>query len=361
VINDPTRITLVVVAVAATVAALVWWLGARRMRRTWQRIDDGSRRDAIVLAQAAYRRQLHAATLWSAVVVVATAGGMAGPEGAAIGSAAFVIPAALTWRERGQASADARLMEGRARLERRALEVLSQDDLAPRRWAARLAPEELPEFEGYEVGAVYEAGTGMMAGDFYDVFSTAPGRLVAVIGDVTGHGIEPSITAFQTKYLLRVFLRQFRDPGQALFELNHQLSQLGRPEELVSLCAVVLDAESRTLRYASAGHPPVWLWHDREPRPLRATGPLLTLEATSDYGSREVPLDEGDVLVLYTDGLTEARSGDQMFGEDRVAQALRRDPSMAAPRLCRNLLDAAREFASEPLSDDVAILAVRRR
>ena len=77
---------------------------------------------------------------------------------------------------------------------------------------------------GFEVGTVYQAGTGLMAGDFYDVFRIGPNRLAAVIGDVTGHGIEASITAFQAKYLLRVFLEQFRDPAQALEQLNAQMS-----------------------------------------------------------------------------------------------------------------------------------------
>ena len=95
----------------------------------------------------------------------------------------------------------------------------------------------------------------MMAGDFYDVFRVAPNRVAAVIGDVTGHGIEPSITAFQAKYLLRVFLRQYRDPAQALEELNAQMSAIERREEFISLCVVVFDTEAGTLRYASAGHP----------------------------------------------------------------------------------------------------------
>src|SRR5581483_6496855 len=109
---------------------------------------------------------------------------------------------------------------------------------------------------GFEVGRVYEPGTGAMAGDFYDLFPTAPNRAAAVIGDVAGHGIEPSITAFQVKYLLRVFLREYRDPGQALEELNALMSAQGRPEEFVSLVAAVFDTAAGTMRYASAGHPP---------------------------------------------------------------------------------------------------------
>src|SRR5699024_6573103 len=191
---------------------------------------------------------------------------------------------------------DSRIAEGRLGIERRAEEVLTQDDLAPRRWAERLAPEDLPELEGFEIGGLYTPGTGMMAGDFYDVFRVGPTRIAAVIGDVTGHGIDASITAFQTKYLLRVHLRQYRDPAQAIEELNRQMSMPDRGEEMVSLCVVVFDTEADTLRYASAGHPPAWLWHERDILPLEATGPLLLLDADLSFHSREVRLDPDDLL-----------------------------------------------------------------
>jgi serine phosphatase RsbU (regulator of sigma subunit) len=210
------------------------------------------------------------------------------------------------------------------------------------------------------VGRVYQAGSGLMAGDFYDVFRITPTRLAAVIGDVSGHGIEPAITAFQAKYLLRVFLRQYRDPGQALEELNAQMAAIGRPEEFISLCVAVFDTEAGTLRYASAGHPAAWLWHHREVQPLRATGPLLMLDPRGEYLSREMQLDEGDLLLTYTDGLAEARNGEHLFGEERVANMLRRDPGVVADVLCKSLLEAAIDFASGPITDDVAILAIRR-
>jgi serine phosphatase RsbU (regulator of sigma subunit) len=188
----------------------------------------------------------------------------------------------------------------------------------------------------------------------------APSRIVAVIGDVTGRGIEASITAFQAKYLLRVFLRQYRDPAQALEELNTQMAAPDRMEEFISLVVVVFDTDAGTLRFASAGHPAAWLWHEREVRPLRATGPLLMLDPRGTYHSREITLNAGDLLLLYTDGLAEVRNGDQIFGEERIANSLRRDPNVAAGVLCKNLLETARDFASESLSDDVAIMAIRR-
>jgi serine phosphatase RsbU (regulator of sigma subunit) len=176
---------------------------------------------------------------------------------------------------------------------------------------------------------------------------------------VSGHGIEPSITAFQAKHLLRVFLLQFRDPAQALEELNAQLTS-ARPEEFISMAVVVFDTEAGTLRYASAGHPPAFLWHDDEVRPLSATGPLIALMPDAEFTSREVALESGDVVLMYTDGLAEARTGEHLFGEDRVANHLRRDPRAHVDVLCKALMEAAEDFADGPLNDDTAILAIRR-
>ena len=72
------------------------------------------------------------------------------------------------------------------------------------------------------------------------------------------------------------------------------------------------------------------------------------------------PLEPGDLLLLYTDGLAEARSGGQLFGEERIASIIRREPNHDPTTLCKILLEAASDFAASPLTDDVAILAVRR-
>jgi sigma-B regulation protein RsbU (phosphoserine phosphatase) len=71
-------------------------------------------------------------------------------------------------------------------------------------------------------------------------------------------------------------------------------------------------------------------------------------------------LESGDLVLLYTDGLSEVRDGGQMFGEDRIAAAVRRDPGVSADVLCKSLLEAASDFSSGPLPDDIAILAIRR-
>jgi hypothetical protein len=357
------QLVLVLLGVGCVLSAVVWARSSRRLHRAWRRLAiaverEGLGADARDLARSQFRKEVHTAGLYIAVAVACVAIAGLAPRPGVLVLAAVLVPVGVTMRYGPRFLAEARVAEQRAVLERRAEEVLSQ--LAPKRWAARLAPPDLPPIEGFEVGRVYEPGAGAMAGDFYDLYQTSPTRTAAVIGDVSGHGIEPSITAFQVKYLLRVFLREYRDPAQALEELNALMSAQGRPEEFVSLVAAVFDTAAGTLRYASAGHPPGWLWNEGEVRALRATGPLLTLDPHAEYTSREVTLEAGDLLLLYTDGLAEARSGEQLFGEDRIAGVLRRDPGQDTTVLCKSLLDAAHDFAEGPLNDDLAILAIRR-
>jgi serine phosphatase RsbU (regulator of sigma subunit) len=353
---------LVLVAVACLAAAAVWGRSARYLRKVELRVEAefGSDNDATSLARAAFRKELHTTALYVLLAIASLAVGLSDKENAVTLYAFIFVPIAVSIFYGRDFIRESRLFEDRAMLERRAEEVLSQEELAPRRWAERLAPDDLPDFAGFEVGRVYQPGTGLMAGDFYDVFRVAPSRVAAVIGDVTGHGIEPSITAFQAKYLLRVFLRQFRDPAQAIEELNTQMGAQARPEEFISLMVAVFDTDAGTLRFASAGHPAGWLWHDREVQPLRATGPLLLLDPQASYISREITLEEGDLLLTYTDGLAEARDGEAMFGEERIAGFLRRDPGVDPDVLCKTLIEAARDFASSPITDDIAVLAIRR-
>jgi serine phosphatase RsbU (regulator of sigma subunit) len=355
-------VLLAVVAVACAAAALVWGRSARYLRRVHERAlrEFGPDDEVTMLARGAFRKELHTTVLYSLLALGAIVRTVFDRPEALVVFALVLGPVLFTVLYRRRFIPDARIFEQRSLLERRAEEVLSQEALAPRRWSQRLAPEDLPDVPGFEVGRVYSPGSGMMAGDFYDVFRVTPNRVAAVIGDVTGSGIDASITAFQAKYLLRVFLREYRDPGQAIEELNAMMFSQARPEEFISLLAVVFDTTAGTLRFASAGHPAAWLWHDREVQPLRATGPLLLLDPTAGFYSREIELDEGDTLLLYTDGLAEARDGQQLFGEERIAQFLRRDPGVDPDVLCKSLLEAARDFASTPLNDDIAILAIRR-
>lgn len=356
---------LLAVAIGCALAAFIWLRSSFRLERSWRRIERlvgeaGRGQDAANLAFFAFRKELHTGLLYLILAGALAFGSVRKRPEFDIPMLLLLAPVFGTLVYGRRFLRQAQAVEARTLLERRAEEVIEQEATAPRAWAARLAPEDLPPTEGFEIGHVYEAGSGLMAGDFYDLFQTHPTRIVAAIGDVSGHGIEPSITAFQVKYLLRVFLAEYRDPAQALEKLNAVMSKHGGSEEFASLCVALFDLQAGTMRVASAGHPPAVFWHDGEVRLLRATGPLLTLDPDATYVSRETELRPGDVLLMYTDGLVEARAGDQLFGDERVAQMLKRDPGQEADVLCKSLLEAARDFAAAPLGDDVAILAIRR-
>jgi len=357
-------VVLIGLGLICVVAAIGWARSARYRRRFLSNVehDEANPQEdaAFRLAQSAFNKEVHSAAMYTTLAVASFFTAASDSPRAPMVFALAAIPAVISVYWSRGAVREARLSRQRFFLERRAEEALQQDDFAPKAWAARLAPETLPDVTGFEVGRMYEAGSGLMAGDFFDVYRVGPKRLAAVIGDVRGHGIESSITAFQAKYLLRVFLRQFRDPAQALEELNQQMSEMDRGEEFISMIVVVFDTEAGTIRYASAGHPAGWLWHGREVAPLRATGPLLMLDPGAAYFSREVPLEPDDFVLLYTDGLAEARNGDELFGEERIAMAIRRDPGAPPEVLTKALLEEARDFANGMIDDDVAILAVRR-
>jgi serine phosphatase RsbU (regulator of sigma subunit) len=353
---------LAAVAVCCLVASVLWARAAlirlRFLRKVEQETTDP---DARLLASSALAQHVHAAGLYATLAVAALLGAVTHREWSVLLAGLLIVPVVATvWLSR-YARRDARLSFLRLGLEQRAHEILSQEDTAPQRWAERLAPSRLPDTTGYEVGTAHQAGTGVMSGDLLDVFRLPSGRLCCVVGDVSGHDVEASISALQAKFLLRTYLRRYRDPGQALEELNGQLIDYERPEEFVSLFVAVFDDEAGTVRYASAGHPAGWLCVERAPRALRATGPLLMMDPASTYRSVELPYRSGDLLVVATDGLFEARVGDQLFGEERVAAVVRRDWDAAAQVLCKTLIDEAVDFSSGPLGDDVTVLAVRRR
>ena len=269
-------------------------------------------------------------------------------------------PSAITLRYGPRFLDEAGVIEDRASLERRAEEVLEQEKLAPRRWAARLAPEDLPSSRASRSARSTSPAAGSWPATSTTCSRPAPGRLAAVIGDVCGHGIDASITAFQVKYLLRVFLRQYRDPAQALEELNGQLAGHDRVEEFVSLCVerVRPDGRHAALR---VGRPSRGVAvARRRGAALRATGPLLTLDPDAPYCSREIPLDAGDLLLLYTDGLSEARAASSCSARSASPQTCAATPACDADMLCKTLLEAARDFSDTALTDDVAILAMRR-
>ncbi len=205
----------------------------------------------------------------------------------------------------------------------------------------------------------------LIGGDFYDLFPLGGGRMGVVMADVSGKGLKAAVQTAMLKYTLRGFALETPDsPGATLARVNDVLcSPMSSHEGFVTLFYAVLDTATGALLYASAGHEP----------PLHresATGFVLSLPLSEGlalgclpgfvYGEARLQLAPGDLLLLYTDGLTEARAADGRFLELDGLAALLPPADASANATVTTLYDAVTKFAANVRRDDVALLALRR-
>jgi sigma-B regulation protein RsbU (phosphoserine phosphatase) len=221
-------------------------------------------------------------------------------------------------------------------------------------------PERLP---GVEFASLYRSATesARVGGDFYDIFHISGSRMGIAIGDVSGKGIDAAATAAMAKNLVRAYALVGEPPAGVLRMANDALRPSLDASSFVTLLFGVLDVEVHTFTYSSGGHPPaVLLSASAPPRLLREGGTILGPFADSRYLEETCPIAPGDTLVLYTDGVTEARSGGRLYGEDRLVHTLTDAPAGASVnRLLEHLFFDVFDYAEGHLSDDLAVLAIR--
>ena len=226
-----------------------------------------------------------------------------------------------------------------------------------------ILPGALPEFAEVETGSVYApaGGDAEIGGDYYDLFRTADGRILFAIADVCGKGVVAATKTSMIKYSVRSLAAAGFSPAQILGEVNRMVTETGDPSDIVTLWVGRFDPKAARLTWASGGHPAGLLQaaEDGSCTALSATGPLLGALIDVMYGEQTVAMREGDTVLLYTDGVTEARSGNAFFGEERVFSALRAGGS--ADEVAQRLLVSVRRFVRSELRDDVAVLVLRVR
>jgi sigma-B regulation protein RsbU (phosphoserine phosphatase) len=224
-----------------------------------------------------------------------------------------------------------------------------------------LLPPELPEIEGFEIAAAYHAmGDGFeVGGDFYDVFQLNDDQWALTLGDVCGKGSEAAAITALTRYTIRAAAMRQDDPRDVLETVHEAI----RREESTRFCTAVyadLVPGSGRVRLALGGHPnPLVVRAGGGVEPVGSHGHLLGSFPTWSGTTETFHLDPGDVLLLFSDGVTEARRGDELFGDDRLATTLVEARGNEAADVIRHIEQAVLGFAGA-LGDDVAILAIRR-
>lgn len=235
----------------------------------------------------------------------------------------------------------------------------SQKSIAERLQISLLdLPDQLP---GVDFAHLYRSATeeAFVGGDFYDVFEAAGGRIGILIGDVCGHGVEAARHATRVKDTVHAFARGLRYPHDVLRETNLLLIERG-VSGFVTVFLGFLDTETGELDYSVAGHPaPVIMGGDLEIEYLGISSfPLGVLE-DSTYETQTAGLGKDALLVLYTDGVVEARREDAFFGEGGLLESLRRHSSAELDIFPSVVMDDVLAFSGGPLRDDVALLALR--
>jgi sigma-B regulation protein RsbU (phosphoserine phosphatase) len=224
-----------------------------------------------------------------------------------------------------------------------------------------LMPAPRVRLPGLAVAGRYQPSREV-GGDFYAVLPLAGGRVGLAIADVAGKGIPAARLAARTRYLLEALAVERRDPADVLQRLNAALVQDSATTLFVSLFYGVIEPAAGTFRFASAGHvPPVLLRADApEGTLLDVTGLLLGILPEAQYVSHATTVGPGDLLVLYTDGLTEARRSDgELFGEPRLAAVVAAARDGTAEDVADAVMRAVADWAGEGPRDDRA-LAVGR-
>ncbi|UTI66035.1 SpoIIE family protein phosphatase [Paraconexibacter antarcticus] len=227
---------------------------------------------------------------------------------------------------------------------------------------ASLLPAELPEVDGWELASSYRAAgaENWVGGDFLDVFA-CPGGWMLLVGDVAGHGASAAALTAQARHTLRAIGEATGDPVAALGHLNRQLLPRVEPALVTACLAAIREAPDGrvTAVVACAGHPPPYRVRDGVPESIGRPGPLLGAWEEAVFTATDVEVRPGDLLVIYTDGVLDARRDDERFGERRLVETLAGPPGAAeAVRAVQHRLDA---FQTGRQADDTAILAARRR
>jgi PAS domain S-box-containing protein len=229
-----------------------------------------------------------------------------------------------------------------------------------------LLPPALPDIAGIESAALYRAaGEGTdVGGDFYDLFSVGDDEWIAVIGDVCGKGAEAAAVTALARYTIRTAAVRRRSPAGILRWLNDAMVRQDLDGRFCTIACVHLDTSQPRIRVtvACGGHPPALL--RRESGDVEEVGPpgtLLGLVPDPHLEDERTELAPGDALVLFTDGITEARAPERVIEPEALRDALRAIPAGSAQRIVEQLAALAVGKEGTPPRDDIAVLALRAR
>ena len=225
-----------------------------------------------------------------------------------------------------------------------------------------LLPRARPAVAGLEVGAVYQSSARVdVGGDIYDFVTLDDGRLAVVLGDVTGHGVEATADMAMAKFVFRSLARDHPEPADFLAVANDVIVDEFAAGKFITMAYLAIDGGRGEVACSSAGHPPArLLLADGTVQGLEPRGLALGIEAGQEYEEVRTALPEGAAIVVYTDGVIEARRQRELYGVERLDAFLRGHRELEPRVLANAIAEDARTFAGGELADDLAVVVIRR-
>lgn len=243
-------------------------------------------------------------------------------------------------------------------------ERLERDVSIAQQVQARLFPRQPLRIPSLECQGVCRPARGI-AGDCYDFLTLDADHAGIAVGDVAGKGLPAALLMASLQAALRSLVSIANEgPSVLARDLNAQIYGLTDPTRFATWFWAVFDARGKTLTYVNAGHnPPMLLRRDGSLQRLTVGGPPLGVFEDSEYRNDTAGLASGDLLVVYTDGITEApNAADEEFGDERLAAYVRANAARPVEDLCRGILDAVDAYrAGEAQQDDMTLVVARVR
>ena len=231
--------------------------------------------------------------------------------------------------------------------------------------AAQVQRQVLPKpttFPGLEVAATMQTAR-LLGGDYYDFFQISDDVVDVVIADVSGKGVAAALLMPSLAVALRLRARELSGPAEIIKDLDGVLKQITNPATFVTMFYARFKRASRTLQYASGGHNPPILIHTKtgESELLEEAGPILGILPNAQFSNAEISWQQGDILALYTDGVTEQENEQgEEFSVDRLNELIVRKETEPAKSLVSDISETVFTFAgTKEQADDLTVVIVK--
>jgi len=225
-----------------------------------------------------------------------------------------------------------------------------------------LLPRFLPQFEKFRVHA-FNSPTRYVGGDFYDFLQLSSGEWMGVLADVSGKGMSAALLSSMVLGALSMEFHSAAEPTEVLNRVNRLLCEKSLPEQFVTLF-LFLQNPNGNGQFISAGHNPAYVFRSATAKIDRLVSDLFPLGMfdAASYQSSMFQLEPGDTMVVYSDGLTDARNQrDEMFGEDRLLKLIEQKAPSGSQALEQELLKAIEEFTQGmPQTDDITFVVIEK-